>query len=69
MKNDVGAVELDDIFGSTDINVDIGQVDAEVTLPENGVIEMKIDIGQINLDIPNAEPNQYLYHLKWSFGH
>jgi len=44
-------------------------VDAEKTFPENGFIEMKTDIGQINLDIPNAEPNQYLYHFKWSFGY
>lgn len=47
-----GNVTLTNVFGSASTNVLSGNVEGQVTLPLNGVINMKTLTGDINLEIP-----------------
>ena len=47
-----GDVSLLDVFGSASVDLVNGRVDAEVWLPEDGVIDLDVTNGDINLDVP-----------------
>jgi hypothetical protein len=47
-----GQVVLDDVVGSTYVGLTNGEVDAEVTLPIEGTIDMDVVNGTIELEIP-----------------
>ena len=47
-----GQIVLDDVVGSTSVGLTNGQIDAEVTLPIDGVIDMGVVNGTIDLEIP-----------------
>lgn len=47
-----GQVVLNDVVGSTSVGLTNGQIDAEVTLPVDGLIDMGVVNGTIDLEIP-----------------
>jgi hypothetical protein len=47
-----GQVILDEISGNTDIDLTNGNINAEVTLPLDGIMDLDITNGNIDLDIP-----------------
>ncbi len=49
-----GEVSLLDVFGSVTVDLVNGRVDAEVWIPEDGVIDLDVTNGDIDLDVPSS---------------
>jgi DUF4097 and DUF4098 domain-containing protein YvlB len=47
-----GQVSLDEVFGSAQVNLISGEIEAQVTLPKDGIINFSLVSGSIELNIP-----------------
>ncbi|MDH3252010.1 MAG: hypothetical protein OEM41_04410, partial [Ignavibacteria bacterium] len=47
-----GTVFLEDVVGNTTVTLENGRIESEVTIPQNGTIDMRVTNGNLGLDIP-----------------
>ncbi len=59
VQNVNGQVTLDEVFGSVFVSLVNGQIQAEVTLPTDGTIDMATVNGGIDLDIPQSTSAEF----------